>query len=414
MSDEAGVRFIDLIKSLSMGMDLISSAVRNHHVRVGFLSAHISYQMGFSPEVQRDLLIAGLMHDAGALSYRSRLDALQFETDGRAHSEAGYRLVTPYPRLARVAQYIRHHHDAFCDIRAKGDRTLLESNVLTLADRVDVLIDREKPVGPQMEGIRKKVADSAGSLFHPRYVEAFCEISLDPVFQEQAQNPQEHLCTLAPEKLENEKVSHNELLEYTRLFSRIIDYRSSFTATHSSGVAETAAALAEFMDFSPTDRDYMRIAGNLHDLGKLAVPDTILEKPAPLDDDEWSVMRGHPDHCRNILCSVPGLSRIARWACNHHERMDGKGYPRGIGGEDLSIGCQILAAADVFTAITEDRPYREGMPFDMSQAVLKDMSRSALRGDVVDVLLDNYNELNRVRKTAQQNANRCFIEFQSR
>lgn len=411
MSDELGVRLIDLIKSLSMGMDLISQAVRNHHVRVGFLSARISHQLGLSAEVQRDLLIAGMMHDAGALSYRSRLDALQFETDGRAHSEAGFRLVRPYPRFVNVAQYIRYHHDLFCEVSAQCDIVRANSNVVSLADRVDVLINREKPVAMQLDRIRQKIREKSGTYFNPLYVEAFCDLSLDPDFSHVVEEPQEHLYTLAEERLENDRLSHNELLEYTRLFSRIIDFRSRFTATHSCGVAETAAVLANYMGFTPIEQDHMRIAGNLHDLGKLAVPESILEKNGSLEEDEWVIMRSHPEHCRKILSEVKGLAEITRWACNHHERMDGKGYPLGLGGEDLDTGCQILAVADVFTAITEDRPYRDGMPFDIARAVFKEMSGAALRADVVQALLDNYRSLNNLRKKAQRNVSKEFFEL---
>ncbi|WP_027179280.1 HD domain-containing phosphohydrolase [Maridesulfovibrio bastinii] len=411
MSENLGVRLIELIKSLSLGMDLISSAVSNHHVRVGFLAARLSHQLGYSAEVQRDLLFAGLMHDAGALSYRSRLDALEFETDGIVHCEAGYRLVRPYPRFYSVAQYIRHHHDKYADIKDKNNFTLECGNVVNLADRIDVQIKRDVPSAGQLERIRQKIIEKKGIMFNPLHVEAFCDLSVQPGFADQLDNPQDNLFTLAPEHLENEELSHNELLEYTRLFSKIIDYRSSFTATHSRGVAEIAGTLTCLMDSPSIKCDYMRIAGNLHDLGKLAVPESILEKNGPLKDEEWTVMRSHPKYCRKILSAVQGFTNITEWACNHHERIDGKGYPFGLTGADLSLDCQVLAVADVFTAITEDRPYRDGMPMDIARAVLKDMSGSAFSSDVVDLLLDNYEDLNSIRKVAQSNARKEFFDL---
>lgn len=406
-----GVRLIDLIKTLSLGMDLISSALRNHHVRVGFLASALSSQLGLSAEIQRDLLIAGLLHDAGALSYRSRIDALEFETDGRVHSEAGFKLVKPYPRFSNVALYIRHHHDKYSYISGQYSSAPQESNILSVSDRIDVLIDRNFSITGQLEGIRSKIRKKSGTHFNPDYVEAFCDLSLDQEFVIQLEDPQSNLQTFDPSHLENELLDHYELLDYTRLFSKVIDFRSSFTATHSRGVAETSSALARLLGFSENECDYLKIAGNLHDLGKLAVPESILEKAGPLKDQEWTIMRTHPEQCRKILEEVPSLTKIKEWACNHHERLDGKGYPRGLTDNDLSIECQILAVADVFTAITEDRPYRDGMPLDIARTVLRDMSVSSLRSDIIGVLLHNFDEIDRIRKISQSNARKEFYEL---
>ncbi|WP_031479898.1 HD domain-containing phosphohydrolase [Maridesulfovibrio frigidus] len=413
MSSEINVTLIQLIKSLSIGMDMISTAVTNHHMRVGYLSARIAHKLNFSAEIQRDLLVAGLIHDAGALSLKSRLDALQFEADGIVHSLAGYKLVQPYPKLKMVANYILYHHTSFTEISESTQRIPAESNILNLADRVDVLIKRDQPLAPQIENILSAIKKHSGKLFNPEYVNAFNELTTEPEFIKQTENPIDYLYTLAPEKLENEILLHKELLQYTKLFSQIIDFRSRFTATHSRGVASTAAALAKLMNFSELDQDLMMIAGNLHDLGKLAVPDHIIEKPGPLDDSEWKVMKEHPGHCERILADIPALEKVSNWACNHHERIDGKGYPLQISGKQLSEGCQIMAIADIFTAITEDRPYRKGMSFEQAQDVLMDLADSALDSEIIDTVIRNFDHLNEIRIEAQKAAEKEFFCFHS-
>ena len=405
------VSLFELVKSLSQAMDLICPAVASHHVRVGVLSDRLARALGFSEAKRRDLLLAGLMHDAGAFSLQGRLEALEFETDGRAHAEAGYRLVAGYPRLARPGLYIRHHHDAYSDILSSDGDIPREANILCLADRVDVLIRRERDIAPQLPEIAKRIARRSGGRFAPEYVEAFLDIFQDPEFLHCAERPAEYLDQLSETAPDGDALDLSEAVECSRLFSQVIDFRSRFTATHSSGVAATAAALARLHGFSPSDVELMHVAGNLHDLGKLAVPEAILDKAGPLTDEEWKVMRDHPGHSLKVLKGVSGLGEAVHWAADHHERLDGKGYPGSVDGSELSEGSRIVAVSDVFTAITEDRPYRAGMSRSRAGEVLDSMAGKALDGDTVSLLLKNYDELNGARITAQRQAARDFDGF---
>ena len=105
----------------------------------------------------------------------------------------------------------------------------------------------------------------------------------------------------------------------------------------------------------------MRAAGYLHDLGKIAVPSRILDKPAPPSQHEWAVLREHTYHTFRVLDTIGGMPQISEWAAFHHERLDGTGYPFGHEGKDLTLGARIMAVADIFTAVTEDRPYRAAL-----------------------------------------------------
>ncbi|HLO25883.1 MAG TPA: HD domain-containing phosphohydrolase, partial [Geobacteraceae bacterium] len=140
-------------------------------------------------------------------------------------------------------------------------------------------------------------------------------------------------------------------------------------------------------------------------LGKLAVPSELLDKPGKLTPREKSVIRCHTFFTRRALENISSFEAITAWSSDHHERLDGSGYPFHLGGRDLSLGARIVAVSDVFTAITEDRPYRAGMDTAKAQKVINIMAaRSALDPDVVRLFMNNYEELNSVRISAQSEA----------
>ncbi len=202
------------------------------------------------------------------------------------------------------------------------------------------------------------------------------------------------------------------LLALARLFGEIIDFRSPFTATHSRGVAATAEALGCFTGLSETECQMIMVAGYLHDLGKLAVPVEILEKPGPLTADEYNVVKAHTFYTYRILEAIPGLETINAWGAYHHERLDGSGYPFHRNAAGLPLGSRIVAVADTFTAVIEDRPYRKGMPPEEAVKLLKDKVReNALDGGVVSTLVSHFNQVNSLREAAQAAAAREFIKF---
>jgi HD-GYP domain-containing protein (c-di-GMP phosphodiesterase class II) len=199
------------------------------------------------------------------------------------------------------------------------------------------------------------------------------------------------------------------------MFARIIDFRSRFTAAHSSGVAASAEALAQFSGRPADECAQMRIAGLLHDLGKLAVPAELLEKPGRLSAEEMSLVRCHTYFTRRALENIGSFEAITSWGANHHERIDGNGYPYHVNGRELSAGSRIMAVADVFTAITEDRPYRAGMDQDSAKKVINDMTdRKALDPDIVALLMSNFTELNAIRAAAQSAAKREYGKISSK
>jgi HD-GYP domain-containing protein (c-di-GMP phosphodiesterase class II) len=195
----------------------------------------------------------------------------------------------------------------------------------------------------------------------------------------------------------------DSLEQIGQILSRIVDFRSSYTATHSGGVAVTASLLARRLLFEERECRLVRIAGHLHDLGKVAVPNAILEKPARLNASEFDVIRGHAYYTYQILSNIGGFEEITQWAAFHHERMDGRGYPFHYRGDALPLGSRILAVADVFTALTENRPYRQGVLRDGTIGILREFaSNGSLDGRIVSVLVDEYEPINRDRAETQE------------
>jgi HD-GYP domain-containing protein (c-di-GMP phosphodiesterase class II) len=312
--------------------------------------------------------------------------------------------------LARLGELVRFHHVQWAggagEVQHRRE-VPLGSHILHLADRISVLIGTMDGIHllVRVPDILKRIEKASGDMFSPVLVEAFHELSCKESFWLGLAFPGRNQALEHQGRFRTFKLDTDGILGLSRLFARIIDFRSHFTATHSSGVAATAEALARLSGRPLAECAQMRIAGLLHDLGKLAVPAELLEKPAGLTADERALIRCHTYFTRRALENIHSFESITTWGANHHERIDGKGYPDRVGGADLSLGSRIMAVSDVFTALTENRPYRVGMDRSSTQKVLLGMvSQSALDSDVVALLMHNFDEINTVRADAQTEA----------
>jgi putative nucleotidyltransferase with HDIG domain len=153
-------------------------------------------------------------------------------------------------------------------------------------------------------------------------------------------------------------------------FARVIDAKSPFTARHAERVAEIADGIAAVLGFDSGERRVMRRAALLHDIGKLAVSNRILDKPGRLNAEEFRAVQTHPAHTLSILERAPCFAELADLAANHHEKLDGSGYPRSLGAGDLDLPMRVLAVADVYEALTADRPYRGPLPLEQALAII--------------------------------------------
>ena len=206
-------------------------------------------------------------------------------------------------------------------------------------------------------------------------------------------------------------VSLEETVELTTLMSRIIDFRSPFTAMHSAGVAASARKLAELKGMTAEECMMMEIAGNLHDLGKIKIPKSILEKPDKLTDEEFNIVKEHAYFTKLILKDIDGFEKISAWAGNHHEKLNGRGYPFHYDESQLDLGSQIMAVADIFSAITENRPYRKGMDRGTAMKIMRENVKSgAISRDIVELLETHYDEVDKVRAHLSEEAGKRYFE----
>lgn len=402
MIRHTGITLFDLVNSVSNAIDLVSTLVINHNKRVGYISVSIANEMGLDMLKQNDIMLAGLLHDAGAFSIKEKLNIMQFEFQcPDIHAEIGYKLFKKFEPLSKVADIIRYHHRDWNNNNDK-ENIPLESYILHLSDRIDILLNKNENPIMQIDKITEKIKEYSGTKFAPEIVDAFLRIAQKEYFWLDIVSNDLNNILSKMTVLSSISLDLNGVYEYSRILSQIIDFRSHFTATHSSGIAATSEALAALLNFSKNERMKMRIAGYLHDIGKLAIPNEILEKPDKLTKEEFNIIKSHTYYTYKVLDNVKGLETIRDWGAFHHERMDGKGYPFHINGDEMELGSRIMAVSDVFTAITEDRPYRKGMDKNTAVSVIKNMSGHALDKDISQILLDNFDEITQIRQTAQE------------
>ena len=411
------ISLIDLVSGISTALDYVSPTVTGHHRRVGMASVVMGNHFGIGSPSIVDLLLAGLMHDIGAFSLDTVLDGLSFDSTLTEHAAVGHRLLRDHPFLERPSRMIKYHHTNWEDlqaIRAEGDREVLfMANVLNLADRVDILRNAERK-GHTREKVQTIVAGYGADLYAPEILVAFEELSQSGLFWPLMENMTTPVKNVLGQDLLDVRITPDQLVEFSHFFSHIIDFRSRHTATHSLGVAETAVQLAKLAGMDEQGQKHMRLAANLHDIGKLAVPVALLDKPAALDGQEYARMQSHALVCEQVLRALPGLGEVADWACQHHERLNGKGYPHGLNAEQLSLGSRILQVADVHTAITEDRPYRSGMNKQSAIAVLQSMAQNGfLDSDIVGLVIESHDRIDAVRHIVQARALSDFKKFTS-
>jgi putative nucleotidyltransferase with HDIG domain len=187
--------------------------------------------------------------------------------------------------------------------------------------------------------------------------------------------------------VEHPLIADDERLDQVaEAFAQVIDAKSPFTASHSVGVATIAVGISRVRGGSDAELRDMWRAGLLHDIGKLGISNSILDKPDKLDAGEWRLMKEHTRFTFEILSRINAFREIAPMAAAHHERLDGTGYHRGLAGAQLSRPARILAVADVCEALMADRPYRESMPMEQVLEIIDGQSGDALDAESVEAL----------------------------
>lgn len=417
MNDESFTNIRSLLGALAKALNLINPALENHHERTAYFAYFIGRELGFEVEELHTIVYAALLHDIGSIILEERVSLEEIESNAREYAHIGASMIRDLPEFGEIADVIEHCQTdwiALCESaeRMGCERCSRYAAVIHLGDFVSTCLNPDHRILSQVPRICRLVEQHRGTEFMPEAVDALLRLKdIEVVWLDAAHNP-DFLMVFTGEF---HRISLEKTAELTRLMSRIIDYRSAFTAMHSAGVAASARELARLSGMNKTDCFKMEIAGNLHDVGKLVVPRAILEKNGKLDDEEFSIIREHPYYTRLILMDIDGFEDIANWAGFHHEKLNGKGYPFHFGRDLLDLGSRIMAVADIFSAITEDRPYRKGMPKEKVVEVLREnVEREAIDGDLAELLIAHYDEVDAARAAQSHEAGRRYYDSMAR
>jgi len=401
----------ELIYSLSDSLDLVGVVQIHHGKRVAFMAAECGKAMGLNAENLDNLYQAAILHDCGVSNTAVHARLAQFAWEkAHGHCEIGAALLRSTPPLAHLSEIVLHHHTHWNKLKEMNipEDIALLTNCIFMVDRVDVLSLHSQVKNANIllgiSKIRDKIAAKKGDWFKPELVDTFLNISESEAFWFSLER--EHVNGYVSEWITHETtrpIKFDDVKSLVRIFSHIVDAKSRFTCEHSEGVADLSRYLGEKFELSNHSCEMLELAGLLHDIGKLRVPDDILEKPGKLSEIEFKTIQRHSFDTFSILKKIRGFDDIAQWAGQHHERVDGTGYPYHVGKKTLAIEARIIAVADVFQALAQDRPYRAAMsPEKVLKILQSDASEGKLDRDVVRMVENNLHECWRVA-TLQDN-----------
>ncbi|MDH5299023.1 MAG: HD domain-containing protein [Desulfobulbaceae bacterium] len=363
------IDFRQVVHALSDSLDLVGVDEVQHGKRVAFMAMECGRALGMDSEQLDRLYHAALLHDCGVSSttvHRYLVTELDW-AGAEEHCLRGHKLLDGHELFAELAPLIRLHHTHWDELRGLGldEETALINNCIYLVDRVDALVARQSldELLLTKEEIRDTIAKYRDTFFAPQLVDVFLKVSANEFFWLTLQP--RHLGLYLAEMAMDSKVrtvGQDSFLRIARMFATIVDAKSPFTVEHSLGVSRLAKHLGTLLGLPADTCNALEVAGLLHDLGKLRVPDEILEKPGPLTDRERATMKHHSFESYQILRRIDGFDSIAEMAAFHHETLSGEGYPFHRQGSALSTEARMIAVADIFQALAQNRPYRSSLP----------------------------------------------------
>jgi HD-GYP domain-containing protein (c-di-GMP phosphodiesterase class II) len=378
----------EAIYSLSDALDLVGVTHIHHGKRVAYMATECGRYLGWHGQRLDDLFQAAILHDCGVskTAVHLRLAQFEWELEGE-HCQAGAALLCASPLLHHLAPVVLQHHTHWSVLQELDlpEQEKLNANCIYLVDRVDILslkyllADTDILLGK--DEIRSTILEKSGDWFCPELVDAFMEISDSEAFwfSLETDRVNGYVASWLSDSA-SRSMTFEELRSLVHLFSRIVDAKSTYTKQHSDGVAYLARLIGTLFNLPEETCEMLELAGLLHDIGKLRVPDELLEKPGKLTEAETSTMRRHSFDTYCVLKNIRGFEKIALWAAQHHERVDGSGYPYHTKNEHLSLEARIVAAADVFQALAQRRPYRE----PMNTAQIIDILKQQVDNDKLD------------------------------
>jgi putative nucleotidyltransferase with HDIG domain len=424
------LRLAELLSALSFALDMVEGQPAGHCVRCCWIAMQIGREAGLSDSQLRNLYYTMLIKDVGCSSNAARIcqiymiDDITFKRDlmtvngslpqvlrfvlshtgmnaglaerfralvnvfqngGRIAQEL---METRCDRGAEIARKMRFSEDVVAGVRSfdehwdgggmpeglSGEAIPIYSRISLIAQIVDVF----QTTGG-VEAARQEIRHRTGTWFEPRLAEAFERVAMRDEFWTTLRAPdlQTIIFDLEPAQ-ERTFVDESYLDDIAAAFAQVIDSKSPYTSGHSERVTLFSDLIAEQLELTPERRRWLKRAALLHDIGKLGVSNTILDKPGKLNDGEWVAMKKHTTLGEMILSRIAAFKDLAAIAAGHHEKLDGNGYPRGLRDEQISLEVRIVTTADIFDALTADRPYRAAMPVDKALSIMTEMLGTAL------------------------------------
>ena len=412
----------EILSAFSYALDLTEGQPAGHSIRACWIGTKLAQAIGLKDAALRDVYYAVLLKDLGCSVNAARvaemfvgndrtlkrdfkligpspddfgafiMSKVGVEADAAARDEAVANLLANAgtimaeiidrrcTRGADIARQLRFSEDvaeaiAHLDEHWDGsglplgissDDIHIGGRIAQLAQVADVFFKANGPQAALAEVMRR-----SGTWLDPKLCDTFARLASSQVFWTalEADDIVNELFAMEP-ATQRVDVDEDYLDDIAEAFGQVIDAKSSFTAGHSERVGTYADAIAAHLGFNAADRRRLRRAAILHDVGKLGVSSAILEKPGSLNADEWHEMRLHSDYTTHILSRIGVMHDMALIAGSHHERLDGKGYPLGLDAKMISQESRIITVADIFDALTADRPYRAAMPVNKALHIM--------------------------------------------
>ncbi|WP_430886333.1 HD domain-containing phosphohydrolase [Fusibacter sp. JL216-2] len=409
------IKMKEIVLTFVNAVDIVNPILKHHHRRVAVMTYHIAKSLGYEGEALTNLIIAAALHDIGALTVedQTQLTRLDVEDPG-PHERLGALMLSSFGPFKTIANIIEHHHVNYAE--NIGNRNVHHASyIIHLADRIDILLDPNTISINQTMAVTKQILDLSGTLFDPDVVKAFVaasekeqfwfevdDLTIDHLFQRI--NLEKLDMDLDDDSLEN--------LVYT--LSRVVDYKSKFTIAHSVRVAYVADKIAKYMGLVDESRYKVKLAGYLHDYGKIAVPTEIITKKTKLTNEEFNIMKSHPYYTYQILSNIEGFSDLAHWASHHHEKLHCEGYPFKPEVSTLDLETEILIYSDLFSALLEERPYRKPLSTDRAIEIIENEFVSSIGSRPLQTLKNHAeeirNEINRIQEDLIVKYDRAIVK----
>ncbi|MEG2441488.1 MAG: HD domain-containing phosphohydrolase [Acetivibrio sp.] len=378
--------FNDMIYGFSYGLDsveheLIGVSTR-HSERVAYFSIQMGKYFHLEEEKLLDLAACAALHDNALTEYIENeytegVDILQKKEEIKLgkHCIFGERNVQNLPFFGDIKGAILYHHenaDGSGSFGKKTEETPLFARIIHLADQIDALFDFSVIAEAKFDKLKRYLKEQEGKLFDTQVIEAF--------FREV---PYEKLQTMEDEGMDvilkkelplvYREYTGEQLIQFSSFYGRIVDYKSKFTKNHSMGLADKCMIMAQYYGYNKEKQEKLYFAGAVHDVGKLVIPRDILEKPDRLTKNEYKIIQSHASYTYEILNKIQGLEEITSWASNHHEKLNGKGYPLQKTADELGQEERLMACLDIYQALTEKRPYKNEIQHKEAMKILNKM-----------------------------------------